>query len=367
MTTKTSTETIETAETFPGICTFCKGEFAKKSMTQHLKACPERASLLKADKTVPAAQKTRIFQILVEGRYDPEYWMQIEVPAVEDLHTLDVFLRRIWVECCDHLSGFKIGDTNYSSNPPYGDWSFESPVIEGEIVEREATDAEKKEEIAEEEDIVVAEDGTINMEKALTYPPNSFYTSLFDDIPESLLNELKAISTVDELAAFCRARIKLLRKQLLSLPRDREHIDETRLEYGRIQAQSTLLEDLLEWEDTSFDVQLARVLRTSKKFTYEYDFGSTTHLQLKVLAMRDGVVKKQGSKSVQILARNVAPIMPCVICQQPASFIEMGFGFFNADSIYCKKCAKKKFSGFDELLPIVNSPRVGVCGYTGGD
>jgi hypothetical protein len=356
MTTKTSTETTKTAETFPGICTFCKGAFPKKSMTQHLKTCPERAPLLKADKTVPAAQKTRIFQILVEGRYDPEYWMQIEVPAVEDLHTLDVFLRRTWVECCDHLSGFKIGDTNYSSDPPFGDWSFESPDVE-----EEATDAE------EEEDIVVAEDGTINMEKALTYPPDSFYTSLFDDIPESLLNELKAISTVDELAAFCHARIKLLRKQSVHLPRERERVDEARLEYSRIQAQSMLLEDLLEWEDTSFDVQLARVLQTTKKFTYDYDYGSTTRLQLKVLSMRDGVVKKQGRQSVQILARNIAPVMPCVICQQPASFIEMGFGFFNAESIYCKKCAKKKFSGFDELLPIVNSPRVGVCGYTGGD
>jgi hypothetical protein len=44
-------------------------------------------------------------------------------------------------------------------------------------------------------------------------------------------------------------------------------------------------------------------------------------------------------------------------------------GYYSADEHgYCSsKCAKKKGGDFDydEMLPVVNSPRVGVCAYTG--
>ncbi|MEJ5252084.1 MAG: hypothetical protein HPY54_00055 [Chthonomonadetes bacterium] len=33
----------------------------------------------------------------------------------------------------------------------------------------------------------------------------------------------------------------------------------------------------------------------------------------------------------------------------------------------CKECARKHDCGEEYFLPVVNSPRVGQCGYTGGE
>jgi hypothetical protein len=51
------------------------------------------------------------------------YWMHLEVTAQTTLATLDRFLRDIWLECCDHLSQFKIGNVRYSENPEMYAWS----------------------------------------------------------------------------------------------------------------------------------------------------------------------------------------------------------------------------------------------------
>jgi hypothetical protein len=42
------------------------------------------------------------------------------------LETLDVYLRRLWLECCGHVSSFRVGSTCYSSFPDedFGDQSM---------------------------------------------------------------------------------------------------------------------------------------------------------------------------------------------------------------------------------------------------
>src|SRR5713226_9446605 len=101
----TQSKTVTTT----GICKYCKSEFDKAKMTQHLKHCKERVTAITASAEGGAKQKQRLFHILAEGRYNPQYWMHREIPASEPLFTLDRFFRYIWVECCDHLSAFEIG------------------------------------------------------------------------------------------------------------------------------------------------------------------------------------------------------------------------------------------------------------------
>lgn len=110
-------KTVLTKIASKGTCNFCHDEFDKSKMTQHLKYCKQRAAMIKqAD--AGSEKKERIFHILVEGKYLPMYWMYLEMPAKATLVDLDDFLRAIWVECCDHLSEFKIGKISFSSPQP---------------------------------------------------------------------------------------------------------------------------------------------------------------------------------------------------------------------------------------------------------
>ena len=103
-------------ETSKGQCNLCSETFSKSVMTRHLKSCKQKNS----SETVSEGQgsrKAEVFHLLVEGRYSPEYWMHIELPANASLEVLDRFLRDIWLECCGHMSMFSIQDKMYSVAP----------------------------------------------------------------------------------------------------------------------------------------------------------------------------------------------------------------------------------------------------------
>ena len=114
------------------------------------------------------------------------------------------------------------------------------------------------------------------------------------------------------------------------------------------------------------DFELSKALKVGQKFYYEYDFGSTTELTLKVVAAREGVASNDDDEeSIEILARNNPPLIRCRECGKPATKVASGY-YDVEDGALCDNCAKTNLKEFEEsFLPIVNSPRVGVCGYTG--
>lgn len=89
---------------------------------------------------------------------------------------------------------------------------------------------------------------------------------------------------------------------------------------------------------------------------YEYDFGSTTHILL--TAVCEISRPKQRGK-VCLYARNEPHIEICGVCGKPATQIIS----WNND-LLCDDCAEK-VEDEEALLPVVNSPRCGECGYTG--
>src|SRR5579884_2314081 len=103
----------KTKVTSKGLCAFCRSEIDKPRMTQHLKSCKQRTAANAASLVGREEKKQKLLNILVEGKYAPQYWMYIEIEASESLATLDSLLRYAWVECCDHLSAFRIDGTNY--------------------------------------------------------------------------------------------------------------------------------------------------------------------------------------------------------------------------------------------------------------
>ena len=100
------------------------------------------------------------------------------------------------------------------------------------------------------------------------------------------------------------------------------------------------------------------------RFEYDYDFGSTTALRGQVLSAREGA---PGRNAVRLLARNSPLRWSCATCGAEAAVI-CSFCVHEEDCFFCEKhadahpCAEE-----DAFFPVVNSPRMGVCGYTGAD
>jgi len=228
-------------QTSKGTCTFCQRELSKSGMTRHLESCEQRAAIQAEAASHQKIQKTRALHLIVEGYRLPMYWMHLEVAVDTTLATLDRFLRDTWLECCGHLSVFRIGGFNYY------------------------VDA--------------------------------------------------------EMDAYWDVRRK------------------------------------------NMQVKLEEVLSPGQTCSYEYDFGSTTELLVKVIAEQEVEMK---GRAIQILARNSLPIIPCDVCGAPATSLCTQC-IYEDTGCLCDACAKDHKCGEEMLLPLVNSPRAGVCGYTGQD
>jgi hypothetical protein len=108
------------------------------------------------------------------------------------------------------------------------------------------------------------------------------------------------------------------------------------------------------------DAQLDEVLRPQMKFIHQYDFGTPTRLVLKVVSETDRLIK---NASIQILARNIAPEILCGSCRQPATKVcPMCWDYTRW---LCEECAPKHSCEGNWFLPVVNSPRTGMCAYNG--
>ena len=122
-----------------------------------------------------------------------------------------------------------------------------------------------------------------------------------------------------------------------------------------------MFEEPFDMGDKSMRVRLEKVFSPGQVSTYEYDFGTTTELKLKVISEREAETK---GKTVQVLARNNPPEMLCEVCGKPATSV-CSQCIFDDRGWVCDTCAENHECGEDMLLPVVNSPRVGMCAYTG--
>jgi len=218
-----------------GACEGCKAVLSKSAVTRHLANCPASAS--KPGATV--AGRTPLFHLLVEARGATMYWLHIEMPADATLAALDAFLRRIWLECCGHLSMFRIDGVTYTARPKSESFGF-----------RESE------------------------EKGL-----------------------------------------------------RSRVDS--------------------------------VLGPGDACVYSYDFGSTTELVIRVAGASEGA-----PRGTRLLARNLPPDIACSVCDRTATSVCTAC-MSDLDGWLCARCVKNHGCGEEYLLPVVNSPRVGVCGYSG--
>lgn len=119
--------------------------------------------------------------------------------------------------------------------------------------------------------------------------------------------------------------------------------------------------DFLGRECEDMNIPLNEILSPGLRFDYEYDFGSTTWLKVRVIEEREGASPRS---PIQLIARNEPLLFECLSCGKSASQV-CSCCQWSGEAWYGEECAPEH-EGMDHcFLPIVNSPRIGVCGYAG--
>jgi hypothetical protein len=114
------------------------------------------------------------------------------------------------------------------------------------------------------------------------------------------------------------------------------------------------------WGDEhDMNFELGQLLSPGLKFDYQYDFGTTTPLELRVVAEQE--MSASAGQPVQIMARNAPLVYDCRFCGKTATMICCYCGY----NLICDQCGETHDCGDEGFLPVVNSPRMGMCGYTG--
>jgi hypothetical protein len=97
---------------------------------------------------------------------------------------------------------------------------------------------------------------------------------------------------------------------------------------------------------------------------YEYDFGTPTVVSLTSI----GEIEDTDGRDILVLFRNKEIEAKCSYCGKKAVEI-CPFCIYDEKGLLCKSCLKThkcvKTEGEEAMLPLVNSPRAGECGYTG--
>lgn len=109
----------------------------------------------------------------------------------------------------------------------------------------------------------------------------------------------------------------------------------------------------------------AEVFEPSSELTHIYDFGTSSETLIKVIDVRNG--KSMTSHPIFLMARNEPLDVICMECDQPAAWLCLECIYeLDEPGVLCNQHAQDHpHDDYGEPLPLVNSPRVGMCGYTG--
>lgn len=110
------------------------------------------------------------------------------------------------------------------------------------------------------------------------------------------------------------------------------------------------------------------VFQPRVKIGYQYDYGSTTYVELKAGKRYTLPIQK---KDIVLLSRNEPLPLSCDICHYKIAASLCSCCLRQDESLFCSSCKEKHGEHCSDYLdwsemPIVNSPRMGVCGYEGG-
>ncbi|MBI3962028.1 MAG: hypothetical protein HY335_04670 [Deinococcus sp.] len=108
-----------------------------------------------------------------------------------------------------------------------------------------------------------------------------------------------------------------------------------------------------------------RVFQPGVELTYIYDFGTSSEIVIKVVGERQG--RPLSTYPIVLMGRNDPPEASCMQCQQRAAWLclECRHEWGESGTLCQEHAAAHPHEEYGEPLPLVNSPRVGLCGYEG--
>jgi hypothetical protein len=107
------------------------------------------------------------------------------------------------------------------------------------------------------------------------------------------------------------------------------------------------------------------VFQQASELTHIYDFGTSSQTVIKMVGARKG--KPTTTRPIVLMARNLMPEAECIKCKQPAAWLcEECLIEEDVWGTLCDEHAKTHpHDNYGEPVRIVNSPRMGMCGYQG--
>lgn len=111
--------------------------------------------------------------------------------------------------------------------------------------------------------------------------------------------------------------------------------------------------------------RMDQVFRPDYQLTHLYDFGTTSETLIKAADVRKG--KPLTKHPIFLMARNHAPEYPCMVCGKPATQLcmECVYELGETGALCDEHAEDHPHTDYGEPMPLVNSPRVGMCGYCG--
>ncbi len=111
--------------------------------------------------------------------------------------------------------------------------------------------------------------------------------------------------------------------------------------------------------------KISEVFQNEGELTHIYDFGTSSETLVKRVGTREG--KPTTSRPIALMARNSMPDNLCIECGQQATHlcIECLVEEDRWGTLCDEHAQTHPHEDYGEPIPLVNSPRLGMCGYDG--
>ena len=111
--------------------------------------------------------------------------------------------------------------------------------------------------------------------------------------------------------------------------------------------------------------RVEEVFEPGMELTHIYDFGTSSETLVKAVGVRKG--KPLTRHPIALLARNDPPEAYCMECERPAIWlcVECMIELDEPGTLCDEHVEEHPHEDYGEPMPLVNSPRMGMCGYCG--
>jgi hypothetical protein len=101
------------------------------------------------------------------------------------------------------------------------------------------------------------------------------------------------------------------------------------------------------------------------ELTHIYDFGTESRTLIRTMDVREGAPTTE--HPIELMARNHKPEAVCMECDREASWlcVECMYDEEASGTLCDEHVDNHPHDAYGAPMPIVNSPRTGMCGYTG--